>query len=238
VEDPRVNPVIAAIVSSSLIFLASPAAAKGGPALAEVAWTAAPGFAEMAAAYPAAAKARGQKGEVILDCAFGDSGRLGRCETISEAPRAAGFAAAALSLSGQFQGPTATADGRVMAGAHVRVAFRFAPDQLDSKAVAHPEWIALPTPAEFQAVFPDAASKAGVLKAKAVMDCTVTATGGLTGCQAVGEEPAGYGFAAATLPLAGGFRLRIWTSEGQPVVGGTVRAPIRYDLKQAAPTKP
>jgi hypothetical protein len=73
------------------------------------------------------------------------------------------------------------------------------------------------------------------------MNCTVTAAGGLTGCQAVSEDPAGYGFVAATLPLAGAFRLKTWTTDGQPVVGGVVRVPIRYDLKQVpapAPAKP
>jgi hypothetical protein len=235
------NAAIVVAVSSAAILMAAPAAAKDETVLTDTAWTEAPSFADVAAAYPAAAKAKGLKGEVMLNCVFGGTGRLGRCQTISESPAAAGFAVAARGLTGRFQGPTELPGGRTIAGVHAQVAFKFAPDQLDARTVARPEWTMLPTPAQFQSAFPDAASKAGVLKAKAVMNCTVTEAGGLTGCQVVGEEPDGYGFGAATLPLAGAFRLKTWTTDGLPVVGGTVRVPIRYDLKQApqpAPAKP
>jgi TonB family protein len=235
------NTVIAIAASSAVLLMAAPAGAKDELVLTDTAWIEAPSVADVAAAYPATAKAKGLKGEVMLNCVFGGTGRLGRCQTVSESPGAAGFALAARSLTGRFQGPTEMPDGRTIAGVHAQIVFKFAPDQLDAKTVARPEWTMLPTPAQFQAAFPDAASKAGVLEAKAVMNCTVTAAGGLTGCQAVSEDPAGYGFVAATLPLAGAFRLKTWTTDGQPVVGGVVRVPIRYDLKQVpapAPAKP
>jgi TonB family protein len=225
-----------AAVAMLVILMAGPAGAKDRSVITEIAWSTAPSFADIAAAYPAGAKARGLKGEVKLNCVIAETGRLDGCNTISETPRSQGFAQAAQGMTGRFQTPIGLADGRIAPGARAQIVFQFAPDQ--AMTVAHPEWIALPTPAQFQAAFPDAASKAGVLKAKAVMDCTVTPEGGLTDCQAVSEEPAGYGFAAATLPLASSFRLKIWTSDGQPVVGGTVRVPIRYDLKQAPPVKP
>ena len=227
------NIAVVVAVSSVAILMAAPAAAKDETVLTDTAWTGAPSFADVAAAYPAAAKAKGLKGEVMLNCVFGGTGRLGRCQTISESPAAAGFALAARSLTGRFQGPTELPGGRTIAGVHAQIVVKFAPDQLDAKTVARPEWTMLPTPAQFQSAFPDSASKAGVLKAKAVMNCTVTDAGGLTGCQVVSEEPGGYGFGAATLPLAGAFRLKTWTTDGLPVVGGTVRVPIRYDLKQA-----
>jgi hypothetical protein len=227
------NTVAFVAASSAAILMAAPAVAKEQPVLTDTAWIAAPSIADMAAAYPAAARAKGQKGEVMLNCVFGGTGLLGRCVTISESPAGAGFALAARSLTGRFQGPTEMPGGRTIAGVHAQIVFRFAPDQLEARTVARPEWTMLPTPAQFQAAFPEAASKAGVLKAKAVMSCTVTEQGGLTGCQAVSEDPAGYGFVAATLPLAGAFRLKTWTTDGLPVVGGTVRVPIRYDLKQA-----
>lgn len=223
---------IAAILAlSSAVFMAGPASAK---APAETAWIQAPSFTDVAAAYPAAAKAKGQAGEVVLSCVFGEAGRLIKCDTTAETPKAAGFAAAAQGLIGQFRGPAETPVGR-----RVRVAFKFAADDLQARAVGHPEWVSFPTPAQFQAVFPDAASKAGVLKAKAVMDCRVTAVGALADCQPISEDPAGYGLGQAILPLGEAFRLKIWTADGLPVVGGVVRAPIRYDMKQAPlPAKP
>ena len=40
---------------------------------------------------PAAARQAGKSGSVLLNCVFSATGRLGRCETISESPSAAGF---------------------------------------------------------------------------------------------------------------------------------------------------
>jgi protein TonB len=91
----------------------------------------------------------------------------------------------------------------------------------------------MPPAQAFQAAFPDAASKAGVLKARAAITCTVLPGGLLGDCEAASEGPPGYGFAAATLPLAPAFRVRAWGSDGRPVIGGKVRVPIRYELQQA-----
>lgn len=228
------NPVAGlALSASAALLMAAPAEAKDAVVLTDTAWTEAPSFADVAAAYPAAARAKGQKGEVMLSCAFSGMGRLRQCETISESPDGGGFSQAARSLTGHFQGPTELPGGRTVAGVHAQIVFKFIPAQLEARTVVRPEWTMLPTPAQFQAAFPESASKAGVLKAKAVMNCMVTAEGGLADCQTVSEDPAGYGFGQATLPLAGAFRLKIWTADGQPVVGGLVRVPIRYDLKQA-----
>ena len=232
------NTVPLAALTSAVLLMAGAAGAKDGPVLTDTAWTEAPSFTDVAAAYPAAAKAKGLKGEVMLNCVFNGVGRLGTCETISESPGANGFAAAARSLTGRFQGPVELPTGRTVAGVHAQIVFKFAPDLLEARTVARPEWTMLPTPAQFQSAFPDAASKAGVLKAKAVMNCAVTAGGGLTDCQVVSEDPPGYGFGAATLPLAGAFRLKTWTTDGRPVMGGVVRVPIRYDLKQAPLPEP
>lgn len=58
-----------------------------------------------------------------------------------------------------------------------------------------------PTAAEVAAAFPERAKAAGVSGAVA-LNCTVTRHAGLSGCVAVGEEPRGYGFAAAALRVA------------------------------------
>lgn len=223
------------------LALSVPVAVLGGasahaidaPVLTDTAWTAAPSFTDVAAAYPAKAKAKGQAGEVLLDCTLTGTGRIGRCSTVSETPGGIGFSQAARSLIGRFQGPTELASGRTVAGVHAQIAFKFTPDLLETQTVTRPEWVMMPAPAAFQTAFPDAASKAGVLKARAVMNCQVAEGGTLSDCRSVSEEPAGYGFGAATLPLAPAFRLNAWGADGRPVIGGQVRVPIRYDLQQA-----
>lgn len=214
-------------VAASAAAFAGGAWAGEARVTAHVDWTRAPSFSDVAAAYPAAARTKGKDGEVVLGCATGPEGRLDECRVISESPRGLGFGGAARGLAAKFLGP---------AGSRAQVRFRFSSERLDAQTVERPEWVGLPTPAAFQSAFPDAASKAGVLKARAVMSCTVDPTGGLTACEGVGEEPAGYGFAHATLPLAPAFRLRIWGEDGLPVVGGKVRVPIRYDMQQAGPS--
>lgn len=222
-------------VSAAVFFIAfawAPALAGEPSVLTDLAWTDAPTFDEVAAAYPASARAKGQSGEAILNCTLNAQGRLSVCSTISQTPGGE-FAKAARSLTGRFQGPTVRADGRGVAGVRAQIAFRFTPDLLEARTVSRPEWTAMPPAQAFQAAFPEAASKAGVLKARAAMSCTVLAGGLLGDCAAAGEDPAGYGFAAATLPLAPAFRVRAWGSDGRPVIGGKVRVPIRYELQQA-----
>lgn len=218
---------------AALALATGPLAAQAAD-LPDPPWFKAPSFADFAAAYPQAAKAQKVSGRVELDCAFIASGQLGRCDVLSERPAGQGFGAAARKVAQGFVGPTQLSNGRTITGSHTNLVINFSPDMLDQPKVALPQWTALPTPAQFQSAFPDAASKAGVLKAKVVMTCTVAADGGLTGCGIASEDPPGYGFGPATLPLAPAFRVKLWGTDGRPVVGGTVRAPIRYDLQQAA----
>lgn len=224
---------------AALGLLLGRAHAAEPPTLTDTVWVQkAPGFADVVAAYPPAARAKGLAGEATLDCAFDAAGRLNHCQTINERPMGSGFAKAAIGLAGRFEGRAHLPNGHSIAGARAQVRIRFAPDMLNGSTVLNPEWAALPTPAQFQGAFPEAAAKAGVLQARAAMSCTVEADGGLAACTAASEEPAGYGFGAATLPLAPLFRVKLWGADGRPVVGGVVRVPIRYDLTQAKPAKP
>lgn len=215
----------------ALTLSASAAAAADLP---DPPWFRAPSFADFAAAYPEGAKAQKAGGRVELDCAFLGTGQLGKCGVLSEKPAGQGFGAAARKVAQNFVGPAQLSNGHTIAGSHTNLVLVFSPDMLDQPKVTQPLWTALPTTAQFQSAFPDAASKAGVLKAKVVLTCTVAPDGGLSGCGVASEDPPGYGFGAATLPLAPAFRVKLWGVDGRPVVGGTVRAPIRYDLQQVA----
>ena len=64
----------------------------------------------------------------------------------------------------------------------------------------------------------------------AALSCTVTARGTLTGCSVTSESPADMGFGDAAIKLSKLFKMRPMSKDGQPVDGGTVRIPIRFNL--------
>ncbi|MEI9965798.1 MAG: energy transducer TonB [Caulobacteraceae bacterium] len=65
---------------------------------------------------------------------------------------------------------------------------------------------------------------------RATISCTVTEKGTLTGCSVVNEDPPDFDFGDASLKLAHTFRMKPKMQDGQPVAGGTVRIPIRWNL--------
>jgi hypothetical protein len=66
--------------------------------------------------------------------------------------------------------------------------------------------------------------------------CRVAAGGRLQGCALEQETPLNEGYGQAALAMIPEFRVSLWTDEGLPTVGGTVRVPMRFDI--VAPTKP
>lgn len=208
-------------------------------ALVGVAWQSAPSYPDVVAAYPEEAKAKGVGGRVTLTCVFKGEGRLAGCQTVNEEPERLGFARAAKSLSDSFVGPTTLSDGRKTAGILTQISFTFAPEMLDpdprKRVVGKPVWAVTPSADQFAGGYPDAAKQAGVATGRAVLLCDIAAGGRLDGCSTQSEEPDGFGFGDAALALSEGFRLRIWTVEGLPVVGGKLRVPIRYNAPQPAP---
>jgi TonB family protein len=198
----------------------------------DILWSAAPSYAEVVAVYPAKARQEIKGGRVILDCAFNASSRFKRCEVLEEEPRGYGFAAAAQVLTKAFEGPPNPVGDGNFTNAHTQISVVFAPEMLDAKtpAIGRPKWAALPAGREFEKRFAPLARAAGVTSVRAVLNCTVAAGGALGDCSVTGEDPIGAGLGAAALELAPAFRLSIWTSEGLPVVGSAVQAPLRYKL--------
>lgn len=202
-------------------------------------WREAPSVADVAAAYPAKARDAKAGGRVVLNCVLKGDGGLSACRHVLETPTGYGFAGAARALAPKFVGPVTGSDGQALEGMHTQLTFTFDPQSLDAATpvVGKPDWAALPGAADFAEAFPMKAREAGVQKARVVLLCSVGPGGALGGCTAQSEEPAGYGFGAATMPLADNFRVNVWTEEGLPVIGGSIRVPLRYDLSQD-PTTP
>jgi len=88
-------------------------------------WTQRPGPADVAWAYPAAAKAANLEGRATLDCRIDGAGRLTGCKVRSEAPLDAGFGQAALALAPQFEMRATDRNGLPTRGANVRIPIRF-----------------------------------------------------------------------------------------------------------------
>lgn len=141
--------------------------------ISEVAWKAAPTYADMAAAYPAKARAKGVGGNVVLSCRLSGEGRLRGCETVRATPNDLGFAQAARELAQRFQGPTTLADGRSVSGLLVQVPFTFSIAMLNDGApvIGKPDWARLPSGEDLK--WPEAAAKAGSPEARVVLTCRV-----------------------------------------------------------------
>lgn len=188
-------------------------------------WTSTPTVAEMAAAYPAKARAEGVGGGVELVCAVKSSGTVGDCDVLGENPKGYGFASAAQKLARSLRVDPA------QRGGEVRFPVSFSADVLKPEGlmVKTPRWAALPSVTDLQATIPK--TEGGPNNIRVTLVCTVQAGGSLDGCAVDREEPAGQGFGQAVLALASRFKVEPWSAEGLPTVGAKVRVPVRYDLK-------
>ncbi|HEY2357697.1 MAG TPA: energy transducer TonB [Phenylobacterium sp.] len=218
----------ATLVGCSAVALAGAAFAQ-----AEAQWSEAPSVAEMAALYPAKAKAAGVGGAVDLTCDVRD-GRPHDCAVLKETPSGYGFGFAA-----RKAGELMRVGDPGLNGKEVRIPVTFDPSVLKGDVVVtKPVWAAMPDAADFQLTFPK--TENGVNNVRVVLACTVAQGGALSDCSVAQEEPAGQGYGAGALALAPKFRVGPWSQDGQPTVGGKLRLPIRYALTPAKPdaTKP
>jgi hypothetical protein len=194
-------------------------------------WGKAPTVADVAAAYPAKARAAGVGGMVNLTCTMDYEARPRQCYALGESPEGYGFAFAARTLADKMRWADASRNGQ-----EVRIPFIFDPKVANGSAVVtRPVWTAMPAAADFQASFPHTAN--GVLDVRVVLACTVGADGGLAGCAVDHEDPPGQGYGAGALAVASKFRVAPWSQDNQPTIGAQLRLPIHYQLTSAPPPK-
>jgi TonB family protein len=208
---------------------------KGEKVFTNLPWKQAPSHADVLAAYPAKARAEKVSGGATLDCRIDKDGGISACRQLRESPEGYGFGQAARSLSDLFTTPTEDGKGASIAGSRVHLRVSFAAEALDttSPVIGKTDWLAFPDMEDFTSVISPAARAAKVYKARVVMLCKVVAEDALGDCKVQAEEPAGLGYGASAVALAPRFRVAVWTSEGLPVVGGSIRVPLRFDLEEA-----
>ncbi|HEY8617115.1 energy transducer TonB [Phenylobacterium sp.] len=214
-----------------LVAVAGVTLAAAGAAAAQTpvaSWAKTPTAQDVAAAYPAKAKAAGVGGQVMLSCTLNRALSPRDCVVTREQPSGYGFGNAARRLA---EGLVAAPGGALLKGVEVEVPVAF-PAELASGAapvVRNPSYAAIPSAADFQVTFPK--TENGVNSVRVALVCTAAAGGALADCAVDREEPAGMGYGQAALALAPKFRVAAWSNDGQPTWGAKVRVPIRYELK-------
>ena len=212
-----------------LALLATAAAICAGAADAAVVqtqleWTEAPSVSDIAAAYPARAKAAGVGGWVQLTCEVGHDGHPRDCAALKETPGGYGFGAAARKLAEKLK-----VDDPSMNHQNIYIPMTFDAGVLKGEAiVTKPEWTQLPSADDLNATFPK--TQNGVNQVRVVLGCTVERGGTLGGCLVADETPAGQGYGAGALALASKFRMAPMGADGAPTVGAHIKLPIRYEL--------
>jgi hypothetical protein len=189
-------------------------------------WAMAPGFDDVAQAYPA--QAAGAEGYVVAHCQVLPTGDLKNCVSVKETPDALGFAKAALTLTPKFKvSPelTVSPDKKPL---WVDIPIRLPPpDAQKDRTIAIPHWLtdlaAAPNP------FPAQAAAQGVKTGVGIADCVVGPAGALVQCAPQAGAPAGLGFSEAVAQLASVQKVALWSDDAGPVLGGQIRLELRLD---------
>jgi TonB family protein len=211
-------------------FLGVPMEMEPVTMLSRPVWSQAPGFDDMAAAYPA--KGAGAEGYVVAHCQVLSSGDLKNCGIVKEMPWKLGFAKAALPLTHKFKVIPALATAPHSTPMWVDIPIRMPPPGAEKdRAVLSPSWLTGVDPGTTPGVFPPEAAARGLTVGRGVAQCVVGPDGGLTRCMPATGDPEGLGFSEAVAKLATGLKINLWSADASPVDGGKLRVEMRLTLK-------
>lgn len=240
--------------SASPLLIAGLAALLGGaaapptPALPPppdpppVTWTDTPTPAQVAAAFPTAAKAKGLSGAATLVCAL-SAGRLSDCAVRHQWPEGEGFGAAALTLAPFYaaETPDQVAVVRVewrqpaleKAEAAARAGDYAAIEPLPPRETV---WTRRPTAETVGRYYPPAAAREG-LGGSVDLLCLIGLRGAPESCVIQAETPADRGFG----PIAAGkiaprMQAAAIAGDGRPSQGRAVQIKMAFQPADPAPT--
>ena len=178
--------------------------------------------AEIAAAYPKAARDQKISGDVELDCAADAQGNVRDCKVAKETPAGLGFGEAALGLAARERIKPKDRNDKPVGERRFDIGYSFlAPGD------ANPDWRKKPTAGDLAGAYPVAAAKKGV-DGKATIQCQADVEGFLQKCAVMSEAPAGLGFGQAALQLAPQFRMTPKIRGGNPVPADDVTIPVNW----------
>jgi TonB family protein len=192
------------------------------------AWTQAPSFEDLAAAYPS--QGGGLEGYAVVHCKVERAGILKGCVTAKELPTGHGFGKAAVALSSDFRvSPDVMMQAPHGAPVEVDVPIRFPPPtEAKDRTVRSPVWVAGLDPQTLIRDFPPAVAKK--VSPGAVVRCEVAADGSLSGCAIELTSPDGLDFDDAAVKLASRLKMSLWSAAAGPVQGGVVHIPVKLEL--------
>jgi len=168
-------------------------------------------------------------GRASLRCRVSLSGELYECSVVGESPAGAGFGIAELEIAKFMRAIPRSIDDFPEDGGYVEFGNMWSPPGMEPTIITNSSFLEAPPADKISQYYPEHARRLGV-EGQATIRCEVTINGKAVNCVVVGEFPQDMGFGAASVKVAGSFKLRPKTINGEPVSGGLFEETIRWSI--------
>ncbi|CAN5336671.1 hypothetical protein BH11PSE2_BH11PSE2_06210 [soil metagenome] len=226
----EMSPIRIGLIAIAGLLLAGSAVGQGTGQM-PARWISGPNDEEIKAAWPAAARAKGLKGEAFIECVVTSKSVVKDCKVLRESVAGEGFGEAALGLIPKFRPSPARQDSRPVDSV-TRFILQFPPNQpmppitVDGLQFSFAQEIEHPTD-EHYAAWPRAA-KTNAVEGWADLNCVITLYGELEDCAVGRESKVGLGFGAAAMGLISKYKFSPAEREG---MAAAIREPIRVEFR-------